>query len=69
MNRKVVSQGEVLRDLAHRMLELSADSRRMSEDLAEMIRVVVAAHCDAVEDEAKGVIDALEMGGLNDATP
>jgi hypothetical protein len=49
-----------LRDLASAVLDISADARRFSKDLSATIVDMVAVQCEALEERAQAVLDALE---------
>jgi hypothetical protein len=64
-NMAFAKEAGELRALALLLLEVSQDSRRMGEDLADMVRGVVGQQCDSLEERARAVLQALEAGGYN----
>jgi hypothetical protein len=56
---QLVAQAAELRLLAERLLEINTDARRMAEELCQTISGIVNAQCQAADERAQAILDAL----------
>jgi hypothetical protein len=49
-----------LRQLVEDLLQVSADGRRLADDLARTIRDIVAVQCDAIDERARRILARAE---------
>lgn len=57
----VPQPGAELRQLVEDLLEVSADGRRMANDLARNIKEIVAVQCDAIDERARQILARAEQ--------
>lgn len=60
MNSPVPPAAE-LRQLVEDLLEISAEGRRMANDLSRSIKDIVAIQCDSIEDRARTILARAEQ--------
>jgi hypothetical protein len=53
LNQNTPAPADDLRQLVEDLLEVSADGRKMANDLAQTIREIVSLQCDAIEERAR----------------